>query len=104
MQDTEEYPDLILKVHVPVLDEGVPPEWTISLVDNPGFGEASKWITQVADASLVASSAYIYLIQAEGIEGTAAADFFTELHKKDPSKAVQLYPVKDIAAAYITSM
>ena len=79
-----------MKVHVPVLNEGVPPEWTVSLLDNPGFGEASEWITQVADSSLVKSSAYIYLIQAECIEGTAAADFFRELHKKDPSKGIQI--------------
>lgn len=73
-----------------MLDEGVPPEWTVSLVDNPGFGEASDWITQVADASLVTSSAYIYLIQAGCIRGTAEADFVTELHKKDGSKCMEI--------------
>lgn len=81
---------MILKVCIPILDEGVPPEWTVSLVDNPGFGEARENITQLADNSMVTSSAYIYLVQAGDEDGTAAANFFKDLQRKDEGKCALL--------------
>ena len=59
----------------------------MSLVDNPGFGEAKEHVVQLADASLVTSSAYIYLLQTESIGGTEARDFFKELAAKDKSNS-----------------
>lgn len=73
-------------MNVPLLSGIVPTGWTISIIDNPGFGEAKKKFTQVAEASVVASSAYIYLMQTENIDGKEAADFFKELEKMDKSK------------------
>ena len=73
-------------MYIPVLNEGLPPGWIVSLADNPGFGEARECITQVANASMVVSSAYIYLMQPGNVSGTAAADFFKELHAKDAGK------------------
>ena len=68
-----------------MLADKVPHGWTVSLVDNPGFGEAKEHVVQLADASLVTSSAYIYLLQTENIGGTEAAEFFKELIAKDKS-------------------
>ena len=74
---------LVLQVSIPMLDKGVPLEWIVSLMDNPGFGETRECITHLADASMVFSSAYIYLLQLENVGGTEAAKFFTELDKID---------------------
>ena len=59
----------------------------MSITDNPGFGEAKEHITQLAEASVVTSSAYIYLMQTENIGGREAADFFEELQKMDKSRS-----------------
>ena len=59
-------------------------------MDNPGFGEAKEHVVQLADASLVTSSAYIYLLQTENIGGTEAAEFFKELIRKDRSIMIKL--------------
>ena len=77
---------MILKVNIPLLADRVPPGWTVSLVDNPGFGEAKEHVVQLADASLITSTAYIYLLQTENIGGTEVADFFKELSQKDNCK------------------
>ena len=76
-----EPPAAVLIVNIPLLADEVPPGWTVSLVDNPGFGEAKEHV-QLADASLVTSSAHIYLIQTENIGVTEAAHFFKELTQK----------------------
>ena len=68
---------------MPMLDRGVPLDWKVNLVDNPGFGETRECITHLANASMITSSAYIYLVQMENIDGTEAANFFTELVKID---------------------
>ena len=52
-------------------------------MDNPGFGEAKEHITQLAEASMVTSSAYIYLMQTENVGGREAAEFFMELLRTD---------------------
>ena len=84
---------VVLKVNIPLLADKVPPGWTVSLVDNPGFGEAKEHVVQLADASLVTSSAYIYLIQTENIGGTEAAHFFKELTQKDKSKSMCVFNI-----------
>lgn len=66
-----------------MLDSGVPLDWKVSLMDNPGFGETRECITHLADTSMVFSSAYIYLVQMENVEGTEVAKFFIELDKID---------------------
>ena len=76
----------MLKVHLPILEEGSPSEWKVILVDNPGFGEDKECITQLATASLGTSSAYIYLMTTENIGGKAATDFFKTLQERDPGK------------------
>ena len=78
-------------MHIPLLAKNVPRGWTVSLVDNPGFGEAKEHITQIADASLVSSSAYIYLLQTENVNGKDAQEFFKELSKMDQSKILNHY-------------
>ena len=61
----------------------VPPGWTVSIIDNPGFGETEEQITQLAEASMVTSCAYIYLLPTENIGGRDAAEFFRELKRID---------------------
>ena len=90
VQETIEVPNLVLKVHLPILSEGCPNEWTVTLVDNPGFGENKEYITQLASAALVTSSAYIYLMTTESVDGTAAAEFFKMLQEKDPGECMEL--------------
>ena len=68
-----------------MLAENVPPEWIISLVDNPGFGDTKKHISQLAASSVSSSCAYIYLLQAENIDGIEADEFFKALHERDKS-------------------
>ena len=77
---------MTLKVNIPLLSGSVPPGWTVSIVDNPGFGEAKEHVTQLADTSMVTSSAYIYLVQTENVGGKEAADFFKELQTIDKCK------------------
>ena len=89
-QTLREAPVVILKANIPLLAGKVPTGWTVSLMDNPGFGEAKEHVVQLADASLVTSSAYIYLLQTEHIGGTEAAEFFKELIRKDKSMIIKL--------------
>lgn len=77
---------MTLKVNIPLLSGSVPPGWTVSIIDNPGFGEAKEHITQLAEASMVTSSAYVYLVQTENVGGREAADFFKQLQSIDKSK------------------
>ena len=79
---------LILKVNIPLLTGKVPPGWTVSLVDNPGFGEAQEHITQIADTSLLTSSAYIYLLETGNIGGKETTNFYKELNERDSCKLV----------------
>lgn len=74
-----------MKVNIPLIAASIPPGWTVSLVDNPGFGEAKDHVTQMADMSVVTSSAYIYLILTENIGGMEAAAFFKEVQRIDSS-------------------
>ena len=76
-----EVPKLSLKAYLPFLNEGIPPGWTAKLVDNPGYGDANEYMTQLADASAVTTSAYVYLMQIEQIEGQAAVNFFKQIQK-----------------------
>lgn len=55
-------------------------------MDNPGFGEENEHITQLADASMITSSAYIYLLQTENVGGLEAVKFFKELQRIDQGK------------------
>ena len=80
MQISSEPLTMILKVNIPLLLGSIPPGWEVSIVDNPGFGEAKEHITQLAEASMVTSSAYIYLMH---IGGKDAANFFKALQKTD---------------------
>lgn len=74
---------MTLKVNIPLLSGSVPTGMTVSIVDNPGFGEAKEHIQQLAEASMLTSSAYIYLMQAENIGTKETAQFFKDLHQTD---------------------
>ena len=82
---------LFLRVHIPLLTESVPPGWTISLVDTPGFGEKNYHVQQMAKEALETSAAYVYLLQTENIGGTAVGETFQSLAEKDPGIVVYMY-------------
>lgn len=91
MQISSEPLTMILKVNIPLLTGSIPPGWEVSIVDNPGFGEAKEHITQLAEASMVTSSAYIYLMQTEDIGGKDAEHFFKSLQKADEGLLCTFY-------------
>ena len=80
---SEDISEIVLKVNIPLLADKVPSSWSVSLVDNPGFGDAHEHVSQLADASMVTSSAYIYLMQTESIDGTIMTEFFKEMKQRD---------------------
>ena len=74
----------MLKVNLPILATEIEyPGWKVSLVDNPGFGEAKECISTMADASMKASCAYIYLLPAGSIGGKETMSFYKALNAKD---------------------
>ena len=76
--------DLILRVHLPLLTENVPPGWRVSLVDNPGFADAKEHVSKLAESSIGTSAAYIYLIETQQLMDKEDRDTFTFLAKQDP--------------------
>ena len=68
-----------MKANIPILVGSVPDGWTVSLVDNPGFGEAKEHVSRLASVSMKISSAYIYLLETGSVGGEAAAKFFKKL-------------------------
>lgn len=83
IQFHSDFPTVVLKANIPLLAGRIPSEWTVSLVDNPGFGETKEHITQLANISMKISSAYIYLLETENIGGQEAVKFFRKLVKKE---------------------
>ena len=75
--------DVVLKANIPLLVGSVPKGWTVSLVDNPGFGEAKEHVTHMASVSMRISSAFIYLLETGSIGGEEAAKFFKKLIEKE---------------------
>ena len=71
---------------MPLLASKIPKGWTLSLVDNPGFGERNELVEQLTMVSMVTSSAYIYLTQTENVRGREAFKFFKGLQEKDKGK------------------
>ena len=76
-------PDVVLKANIPILVGRVPTGWTVSLVDNPGFGEAKEHVSRLANVSMKISSAYIYLLETGSVGGEEAAKFFKKLMKTE---------------------
>ena len=76
-------PDCVLRVNIPILSE-VPPGYSVSLVDNPGYGETNEHITQLADDSAKISSVYVYVTQSGNIAGVTDFEFFRKLAEHCP--------------------
>ena len=76
-------PDCVLEVNVSILSE-VSPEYSVSLVDNPGFGEINAHITQLAEDSAKFSSVYVYVTQSGNIAGITDSEFFRKLAEQCP--------------------
>lgn len=70
-------------MHIPLLCDQVPHDWKLTLIDNPGFGDARQNVAQIASESVYTSSVYIYLLETNSIGGQVAARFFMDLINKD---------------------
>ena len=75
-------PELLLKVNIPLIAEKAPKGWTISLVDNPGFGESKKNIVQATSESWEASTAYIYLTSKDSVGKILETEVFAAFYEK----------------------
>ena len=69
-------------MNVPVLSDA-PEGWGVSLVDTPGFGEEDSSIARLANSSLKASSAYVYVVNTDTIGCDTDAHYFQMLKEKD---------------------
>ena len=65
---------------VPLLGN-VLPEWNVSLVDTPGFGEDNAKVSRAADAAMSASSACVYITTSGSLGSKTDTDCFKELHR-----------------------
>ena len=74
-------------MNIPVLDGNIPQGWSVSLVDNPGFGEANKHIEQMAAVSMKSSAAYIYLMETERMDSQKDKESLQAIAMRDDSKS-----------------
>ena len=56
--------------------------WTISLVDNPGFGESKQCIAQATSESWESSTAYIYLTSKDSVGKLLEKEVFKSFYDK----------------------
>ena len=76
--------EVVLEVYIPLLTQDVNlPGWSISLMDNPGFGESNVYIQQFADASIMISAAYILVTCTNNMDSRATTSFLKKLSEKD---------------------
>ena len=61
----------------------VPNGWKVSLVDNPGFDERNKRISETAVQSLKASSAYLYITTYDQYRQTQNVDFIKAMYENN---------------------
>ena len=80
-------PECTLHVNIPALSE-VPRGWSVSLADNPGFGEANEHIKQLANVSVQGSSAYVYVTNSDYVGSDTDFKFFKQLAEHDQGTVI----------------
>lgn len=78
-------------MYIPLLAQMVDSGWSVSLVDNPGYGESNEYIQQVADASIMISAAYILVTCSKSMDSHATASFLKKLSEKDKGLSSYAY-------------
>lgn len=72
-----------LYAYIPIL-EGAPPNWTLALVDTPGFGEANvEHVTALTDTLFSTSTAYLYILDSGNMGDAVDAENIRQLYKYD---------------------
>ncbi len=79
---------MVVSVSAPELFGGVEEGWQAFLLDNPGFGEDSKCVQQVAMAAVAPSAAYVFLTTTDSMGGAGNAEFFRDLNTIDTSMLI----------------
>ncbi len=82
---------VILRVSASELFGGVEEGWQVCLLDNPGLGEDSKCVQQVAMAAMAPSAAYVFLTTTDCMGGAVNAEFFRDLKYRDRSMLTKVY-------------
>ena len=82
LQDHKGIPKCILVTCVPFLADA-PPEWKVSLVDTPGFGEFESRVETLATEALKSSSAYVYITTYANLHSKASADYLRFIFQHD---------------------
>ena len=86
MQANPRQIQIILNVNLPLIAQRDHPGWTVSLVDNPGFGEYHESIANEAQNSLQRSAAYIVLVGVEDIKDREIIATFMNIAKYNEGK------------------
>ena len=75
-------PKCTLKTCVPFLAD-VPPEWDVSLVDTPGFGEFDSCVEALAKEALKSSSVCVYITAYNDLRAQANGDYLRFILQHD---------------------
>jgi len=68
---------------IPIINPPQGTDWKIDLIDNPGFGDAKKGVSDLATAAVTSSSSYVYIMN------------YTQLGDHEDTKAFRLMAAKD---------
>lgn len=68
---------------IPIIKEPPGTDWKIYLVDNPGFGDANKGVSDLATTAVTSSSSYVYIMN------------YKQLGDEEDTKAFKLMAAKD---------
>lgn len=80
-----------LYAYIPIL-EGAPPNWTLALVDTPGFGEANvEHVTALTDTLFSTSTAYLYILDSGNMGDAVDAENIRQLYKYDNGETLLRY-------------
>ena len=69
-------------VKISFLDGKIPNEWSLVLVDNPGFGEANELIKKTAAESWGSSAGYVYVTVPGRANQATEVDIYKECKEK----------------------
>ena len=68
---------------ISIIDPPLGTEWKIDLIDNPGFGDANKGVSDLATTAVTSSSSYVYIVN------------YKQLRDDEDTKAFRLMAAKD---------
>ena len=93
-------PKCTLKTCVPFLAD-VPPEWDVSLVDTPGFGEFDSCVEALAKEALKSSSVCVYITTYNDLRAQANGDYLRFILQHDQGTSFMHVHLSFNATLYI---